>query len=50
MALLAGYVRDHPRAAKGLGRAFGIEASTRTGIAELAARVRAVAFRPSDER
>ncbi len=50
VALLAGYVRDHPRAAKGLSRAFGIASLDAAGVAELAARVRAVAFRPSDER
>lgn len=47
-ALLTGYVREHPRAAKGLARAFGIASLDAEGIGELAGRVRSVAFRPSD--
>ena len=50
VALLGGYVREHPRAAKGLGRAFGIASLDAGGIADLAGRVRAVAFRPSEKR
>jgi deazaflavin-dependent oxidoreductase (nitroreductase family) len=50
VTLLQGYVRDHPRAAKGLARAYGITSLDAEGTAGLAGRVRAVAFRPSDDR
>jgi len=48
--LLSDYVRDYPRAAKGLAKAYGVESLDAGGIDGLAGRVRAVAFRPGDSR
>lgn len=45
--LLTTYVRDHPAAARELGRAFGVSNLDEEGIAGLASRTRAVAFRSS---
>lgn len=47
VTLLEGYAREHPRAARGLAKAYGIESLDGDGAAGLAARVRAVAFRPA---
>jgi deazaflavin-dependent oxidoreductase (nitroreductase family) len=45
--VLSGYVRAHPRAARELGRFLGAPNLAEGEIRELAARIRAVAFRPS---
>lgn len=45
--LLTGYVREHPRAARELGRIFGFAELDEAAVAALAERTRAVAFRPS---
>ncbi|HEY7255410.1 MAG TPA: nitroreductase family deazaflavin-dependent oxidoreductase [Solirubrobacterales bacterium] len=45
-ALLRSYADEHPRAARGLGRAFGVPELDDRAIARLAERTRAVAFRP----
>jgi deazaflavin-dependent oxidoreductase (nitroreductase family) len=47
MSLLSSYAREHPRAAKELGRVFGLTGLSEEQIAELAERTRAVAFRES---
>ena len=47
VALLASYVREHPLAAKELGRAFGVPSFDDGEVTALAERTRAVAFRPS---
>jgi deazaflavin-dependent oxidoreductase (nitroreductase family) len=46
-ALLRSYAIEHPRAARGLGRAFGVSDLDAAEISRLAGRTRAVAFRPS---
>jgi deazaflavin-dependent oxidoreductase (nitroreductase family) len=46
-SLLRSYAREHPLAAKELGRAFGVSRLDEGEIAQLAERTRAVAFRPS---
>jgi deazaflavin-dependent oxidoreductase (nitroreductase family) len=46
-ALLRSYAAEHPRAARSLGRAFGVSSLDDTTIPRLAERTRAVAFRPS---
>jgi len=45
--LLASYASEHPTAARELGRAFGVADLGEEGIAGLASRTRAVAFKPS---
>lgn len=48
--LLSAYAREHPRAARELGRAFGATELNEKEIARLAMRTRAVAFRPAPNR
>jgi len=48
--LLTCYVRDHPAAARELGRVFGVITLDKEGIAGLTSRTRAIAFKPSSDK
>lgn len=45
--VMKGYAREHPFAARQLGRAFGVSDADDAGVREIAEQLRAVAFSPS---